>query len=65
MSKDVFNHEGQAVSSRDDLLLDGGDGGSLVLACEGDVGFHTVVDGALGNLEALSGPHANIDVLPL
>lgn len=64
-SKNVLDHEGKAVSSHDDLFLNGGDGSSLVLACEGNVGLHTVVDGALGNFETLSGPHTNIDVLPL
>ena len=61
----MLNHEGEAVSSKHDLFLGGSNSSILILAGQGNVGLHSVVNGALGDFEALVCPHSNVNVLPL
>ena len=60
----MLDHVCEAVSTKNDLLFNGGLCGRLILAGQGNVRLDSIVHGALGDFEALIGPHGNVDVLP-
>jgi hypothetical protein len=60
----VLDHVGEAVTTKNGLPLNGGLSGRLILAGQGNVRCDSIVDGTLGDFEALISPHGDVDVLP-